>query len=218
METLLLQRFSFIRPIQIVPVDKGKEVIPLHDKTIIKADNESLENDFAEILATAKLAELDPLLVQFTFQKKITSKEATWLHTFMHLCQPLKSAWIWKTMRKYVIDEYMTKIEGMKALWNSFYEDVYADTIHNPGPIQKWDFLTMATILYENPFNKTDFSISSRMAQEEWDAYVDKIKEASRMEPDPKIYLALPDTTEVPFTVGIKEQNGFRHYMLRLFY
>jgi hypothetical protein len=55
------------------------------------------------------------------------------------------------------------------------------------------------------------------MAQEEWDAYVDKIKQASRMEPDPNIYFMLPDTTEVPFTVGIKEQNGFRHYMLRLF-
>lgn len=216
MNNLLFQRYDFTKPIQIIKEDDKREILSLPEKTIIRTDHTSLENDLAEILATAKLAEQDSLLVNFTFQEHCTSEEAQWISVFQQICQPLRSAWIWKIMRRYVPEEYTIKIENLRNKWDSFYETACPGKVDKPEPIQKSDFLTTATILYENPLNETDFTISSRIAQEEWDAYIDQLKKTSRAEPDRTLYLTLPDTTEVPFAVGIKDENGTSYYVLRM--
>ena len=110
----------------------------------------------------------------------------------------------------------MKKIDNLRKKWDSYYETAFTGQVDKPEPIQKSDFLTTATILYENPLNETDFTISSRIAQEEQDAYIDQLKKTSRAEPDRTLYLALPDTTEVPFAVGIKDENGTSYYVLRM--
>ncbi len=216
MNTLLLQRFSFKNPLEIVEDAKKREVLPLSGKTTIRADRESLSNDLAVLLATAKLAEQDPLLVHFPFKQDRSPETAKWMPVFINLCRPVQSAWIWKTMRTYVPEEYTEKIERLREQWDGYYATAHADGETKAELLPKWDFLTTAAILYENPVNDVNFSISSRMAQEEWDAYIDEIKKLSRMEPDPKLYVLLPNATEVPFTVSISSHSDARHYVIRL--
>lgn len=217
MNTLLFQRFTFTKRIEIIREDNKREIVPLRNKTVIRADHDSLVNDLAELLAGAKLAEQNPLLIQFAFHKDCTAEENEWIAVFQNLCQPLESAWIWKIMRRYVPEEYTEKIEILRAKWESYYEAAHTRNYNKAQPVRKQDFLITATILYENPVNETDFTISSRIAQEEWDAYIDQIKKLSRMEPDPYLYLTLPDLTDVPFSVGIKVEDGLYHYLFRSF-
>ena len=217
MNTLLLQRFSFKNPLEILEDEKKREVVPLPGKTTIRADRESLSNDLAILLATAKLAEYDPLLVHFPFEQDRSPETAQWMPVFINLCRPVQSAWIWRTMRTYVPEEYTEKIEKLREQWEGYYAAACADGETKAELLPKWDFLTTAAILYENPVHDVDFSISSRIAQQEWDAYIDEIKKLSRMEPDPRLYVLLPNATEVPFTVSISSYGDARHYAIQLF-
>ena len=216
MDTLLFQRFHFAHPVKVEQVEKGKEILYLDDTTIIRADNHTFDNELPEVLSTVKLAERDKLLVTFPFHENHAPEQAAWTDTFRRLCMPLKSAWIWNTMRVYVPEVYMERIQRIKEIWEGFYTSKETGEVHRSGPVGKTDFLTVSTILYENPSNMVDFTISSGLAQAEWDAYLDALKRMSRMDPDPFLYTELPDTTDVPFTVRIHDVKGSRKYRIRI--
>lgn len=201
----LIERFSLIRPIEFEEMEKGHEVIALPDKTIIRTDDESAGKDMAELFSLAKMAEADPLLCTFFFQKEYTDQEAAYMRTFHQLCQPLQDAWAWKTMRREAPDIYEQEIEETYNMFRMLQGDAKKAPLSQDN---RRILLGIFCILYENPQNSVDVKIIADDAdKEDWDNYITALKKYVRMEPDTKYYLKLPKITNAEYTVTVSGDN-----------
>lgn len=213
MNTLIFQRFQLTKPLIFEDIPQGHEVCALPEKTIIRADEVSLQHDLAELLAMAKLAEVDPLLVTFFFQKDLTEEEIQYAQTFHTLCQPLQDAWVWRTLRKYAPDIYEQEILEVLAMWESISPDFTTIKDQQTRRIA----LGLWAILYENPANIANLVLEadSDESLQAWSAYIDQLQESIRKEPSVDEYLLLPEVTNSPYTVTVEVTEGLRHYRVK---
>lgn len=203
MTTPLIERFSFTRRIEFEEMEKGHEVIALPDKTIIRTDDESAGRDMAELFSLAKLAETDPLLCTFFFQKEYSEQEASYMRMFHQLCQPLQDAWAWKTMRREVQDIYEQEIEETYNMFNMLQGEG-TDKKVSLGQDNRRIYLGLFCILFENPENNTEVRIETDETNKaDWDNYITALKKYVRLEPDIKHYLELPLVTNACYTVEL---------------
>lgn len=216
MNTLLFQRFFFKKPIEIadLPEGKGDEIIALPEKIIIKADNQSLKKNLAEILAKAKLGEKDPLLVTFYFQQNISEADRNYASMFFTLCQPLQDAWVYKTMRKYAPDIYKSEINELVTMYEALPGDIFND---DGDPKKRQIALSIYTILLENPANDIELILQTDNAnRSDWERYIAALRELIHEEPNAKLYLRLPIVSNAPYQVQITtEINGDRYYEIK---
>lgn len=73
----LFQLFQFKKPVEIEDMlpGYGDAIIASKNKTIIQIDPEAEKQDMPELLSKVKLAEIDPLLVTYFFQKDLTPEK-----------------------------------------------------------------------------------------------------------------------------------------------
>lgn len=200
----LIEKFNLTRPIVFEEMEKGHKVIALPDKTIIRTDDESAAQDMAELFSLAKLAEIDPLLCTFRFQENFTEKEASYMRQFHQLCQPLQDAWAWKTMRKQAPDIYEKAIQETYEMFLVLQEEGKAQKDADNRRI----FIGIFCILYENPENNVDIKLLTDNAnRDDWGNYIAALKKYTRLGPDTKHYLALPEITNAEYTVEITPTN-----------
>lgn len=215
MNTLLFQRFRFTKPIEIEDFDNGDEVVALQDKIVIKMDKESEKRDLAEILSHAKLGESDPLLATFYFQEDLTPKEERYASMFFRLCQPLQDAWTYKIMRKYAPDVYKSEVAKLFAMWQSVHSGILKD----PSNEMRRQYLSMFTILSENPVNDIKIIINTdEENRADWEGYITALKQLIHKEPNANLYLKLPIASNAPYKIKIiTEDNGFRYFKITTF-
>lgn len=215
MNTLLFQRFNFRKPIQIeeLPEGKGDELIALPEKLIIKMDKTAEDKDLAAILAHAKMAEKDPLLGTFYFQKNLTPEESRLASIFFRLCLPLQDAWTYKTLRRYAPDIYEEEIEELVNYWEILQMNVATIKDATDNKMRR-QVLSMFTILSENPANKTDLVlVADDDNRADWEGYIAKLKELVHCEPKAESYLQLAEASNAPYLVRIvTEPDGMRHF------
>jgi len=213
MNTLLFQRFGFIKPIQLeeLALGMGDEIVALPDKIIIKMDKQAEEKNLAEILSKAKLGETDPLFATFYFQENLTPNEERLASQFSRLCQPLQDAWIYKTMRRYAPDVYDAEIKDLLETWEKIFPSLQKDT----DPETRRIALGIFTILSENPQNKIDLILLTDDANRaDWDNYLSMLKELIHAEPQADLFLRLAVAANSPYKVTIANQDGFRHFIV----
>lgn len=211
MNTVLIQRFHFRKPVIFEDIEKGNEVVALSDRIIIRGDAETLKYDLAEMLSRAKLGEKDPLLTTFFFQKDLSQEEQKYARIFYSLCQPLQDAWTYKTMRKYVPDIYQREVEGLLKMWDI----AFAGPLKDSDSETRRQVLGMWAILYENPNNKAELIIQAEeYNKQSWNNYIDALKEFIRQEPDIQYYLSLPVKVNSPYEVKLEKEDKFRHFRI----
>jgi len=220
MNTLLFQRFRFQKPIELQPLEKGDEIISMPDKTIIKMDSQAEEKDLAPILSTAKLCEQDPLLVTFFFQKDLTETESKLASMFFNLCEPLREAWVYKTMRQYAPDIYEAEIEELIGYWKALQMippkgGITHLTVDNI--VMRNQVLSMFAILNENSADMVELIlIADEENNADWEGYISALKEFVHAKPDANLYLRLAIASNAPYSVRIiTEPDGFRHYKIK---
>ncbi|MGB9810812.1 MAG: hypothetical protein ACPLSN_03595 [Dictyoglomus turgidum] len=214
---LLFQRFFFTKPIIIedLPTGSKDEIVALPDKTIVRLSPESEEKDMAEILSAVKLAETDPLLVTFFYQKDLSKQESVYATMFYLLCEPLKNAWVYGIMRHYIPDVYEKEIQELLNMW---------DLITGGKPVVDSDpkiiqqALGIWAVISENPANKVELKLTYRGAPEgrrQWDRYLSAIAEFSRQKPSVDLYIKLAEISEAPYQVKVIVEEGIRVFEVR---
>lgn len=222
LNTLEIQKYQLKKPVEFEEYE-GQEIIAYPEKTLIRTDNESLAKDLHELLATAKLAETDPLLATFFFQSDNTEQEERFFSMFFRLCQPLQDAWIMKTIREYAPEAYEKEIAEIYRMNMLIQDFKIADT----GPVfhqaddnaeKRRMSLGFWLMCYENPDNDIKIEIKTDDDnRDDWENYIEALKQFSRMSPDVNLFLKLPEIVNAPYAAKIKEDDrGFRYYDVRI--
>lgn len=209
----LMQNFIFTKPVIIEDIDSGNAIIAENDKITIQCDAESEEKDFAELLSIAKLGEKDPLLATFYFQKDLTEEEAKFSRMFFNLCTPLQAAWAYRIMRKYVPSTYEKEVETLFKLVEAIIPDFkFSDT----GDVKlRTIFLSSFAILYESPIVTADLVLrADEEVEKVWSNYLNTLLRLTKEEPDVRLYLELPESSDAPYKVEIAD-DGFRHFVIK---
>lgn len=219
MDYMLIQRFNLRRPLIFEDIAHGQEVIAHSDRPyiIIRSDAESLAHDLPEMLATAKLAEIDPLLVTFISQAHPTPDELHYLGMFNALCSPLRDAWIWGIMRRIVSDIYEREFADLYSQWEKLHDSMFLRDggVRIDDPDIRRQMIGMWAIVSENPENNVDIKFSGPAENiSSWERYIVVMREFIRQDPDPEIYPLIALAADAPYTVSIKD-DGLRHYDIR---
>ncbi len=225
----LIQRFALTRPLVFEDIERGHEVITEPERTVIRSDAESLEQDLAEMLSIAKFSEIDPLLGTFYSQPHPTEREMKYLGQFAALCAPLKNAWVWRIMRQTVPDVYEREIADLLNLWEHLHDrevtrqsafgTIARGAVNIDDPEVRNHALGLWAIMRENPeYNITLQLTGNRENLPAWHRYIAVLTEfiTNSTTPNSLLYTILPDITEADYRVRIvQESSGMRVYDIR---
>ncbi len=200
-----MARFAFKKPVVLEKREEGQEIVTAGCRTVIKTDAKSLIRDLPLLLAMAKLAETDPLLVTFYFSRVLSEKEQNYARRFFDLCSPLREAWVWKILRKFATDIYDRKFEEILSVYHSHKdrERKLSD------PATRTPFLGLLAVIAEGGVSSVPFPDA---CSGPWDAYVRGVIQYARREPETKWYCNLPPLMREPYVVKIFEDSGGRLY------
>jgi len=189
-------------------------------KAIVSGLPEHLMKDMEEITAMIKLGEIHPLLCTFYFQKDISTNEtaAKFCGMFFELCQPLQDAWVWKIVKQYLPKNiFENKIKELVNLYKSLTKkDSTLPFLSKYA--QRRIILGTYLVLYSLGFNPIlDLQFSSKEEKEEvklWEKYINSLKEFSTKDPDPTLFVRLPEIVLAPYRVMI-QKFPYWHYEVR---
>lgn len=214
----IFQVFHFQKPIKIetsLP-GFGDAIIATRNKTTIKIDLEDENKGMAEILSKVKLAETDPLLVTYFFQKNLTAKERNYTEMFIDLIQPLTDAWTYKTLRLTSPTLYQTQMFEIYAFQERLHKKILANQKDNTS---KWhrEMISVWSILQENPHNNIRLKLTTpEQYYKGWENYVNLLKDNIPENPSVQLYLDMVVKTNADFTVNIEtDKENERYFNVR---
>lgn len=113
------------------------------------------------------------------------------MRMFHQLCEPLKDAWVWRTIRQHTQDIYEKEIKELLAMWDALQQcDLRQGEAFRLAETSRRQLLGIFAILYENSNNEVAVSLlSDPKHQRDWDAYIATFKEFIRKEPDTSLYM-----------------------------
>lgn len=173
-DQIMFQTFKFSKPIEMEEAKFGHGVIASNRRTIVQAEKGLSTDVMTFVWAKAKLAEINPLIITLPAPEDSTEDEVELYKLFDFLCEPIKEAWTWKTVRRYAPSLYRRYIQKL------------AESVNQPKAeiIANWmDILNAYCVLQEEGVLKVSLVVE-RSLQE----YVDAVAEFSRMEPDASLY------------------------------
>lgn len=118
-DPILFQIFGFKKPIELEEVEYGYGVIADHYRTIIHVERDIPIQLMPLILARAKLAEINPLIVTLPISEDSPHDELALCQLFEYLCEPLREAWTWKILRTYARIFTRSIFSGSQLRWKS---------------------------------------------------------------------------------------------------
>lgn len=211
----LLTMFQLTRPVKFEDCDEGHEVLALKDKTIIRADKESYQNDMPDLLSMAKLAEIDPLLCTLFFDPEHTEHENRCCSAFFRICRPLQVAWSYKIMRRTAPSLYEKEISELIALYRQLNN---ASTGIHIYDIQsnKNDEICLYAAVAENPENTITLRlITDEKNRHDWQSYIAALEEFIHAEPQAELFCRLAEAANAPYSARIvTDATGFRFFKL----
>ncbi len=208
-----------IKPIlEIQQVEKGHSIAYFSNeqKVLLELDEEALLNDLPEIFASIKLGEKNPLLTTFFFQENLTQEDKEFCSMFYTLCEPLKDAWTWKEMKKYLTKEEMDKqLEELKKLYEIFLE---IEQKIKQGEKSKEAIQRRGIIGTYLIFSSLGYPVKIQLTGEnkkEWKKYLKALKHFSLSDPDPQLFCQLPEITKAPYRAEVKEKPYWHFYITK---
>ncbi len=200
-------------------MEHGHSIVYYSDgkKVLLELDEATLLNDLPEIFASIKLGEKNPLLTTFFFQEDLPKELERYCSMFYTLCEPLKDAWTWEIMKKYLTEEEMDKqVEELKKLYEVFLD--MKQKAEEKGEKVEEELKHRTIIGTYLIFYSLGHPVKIKFAgenQKEWKKYLKALKHFSLLEPDAQLFCELPKITEAPYRVEMREKPYWHFYITK---